>query len=67
MGEVNMDYTLLSDSLMEASKAFGIAFRLDDETFSGYKITAWTLKSDPARIIIYCPQLPFSSLIVRAL
>lgn len=32
-----MDYTLLSDSMMEASKAFGIAFRLDDETIQRYK------------------------------
>jgi peroxiredoxin len=37
MEDVEMDYTLLSDSLMEASKAFGIAFRLDDETFQRYK------------------------------
>lgn len=26
-------YTLFSDSTMEAAKAFGVAFRLDDETF----------------------------------
>lgn len=37
MDDVEMDYTLLSDSMMEASKAFGIAFRLDDETFNSYK------------------------------
>jgi len=37
MDDVEMDYTLLSDSMMEASKAFGIAFRLDDETFQRYK------------------------------
>jgi len=37
MDDVEMDYTLLSDSMMEASKAFGIAFRLDDETFQHYK------------------------------
>ena len=37
MDDVEMDYTLLSDSMMDASKAFGIAFRLDDETFQRYK------------------------------
>lgn len=37
INDVEMDYTLLSDSMMEASKAFGIAFRLDDETFQRYK------------------------------
>lgn len=37
MDDVEMDYSLLSDSMMEASKAFGIAFRLDDETFQRYK------------------------------
>lgn len=37
MDDVEMDYRLLSDSMMEASKAFGIAFRLDDETFQRYK------------------------------
>jgi len=30
-------YTLLSDSPMEAAKAFGIAFRLDDKTAEKYK------------------------------
>lgn len=33
----NLDYTLLSDSPMAASKAFGLAFKLDDETFTRYK------------------------------
>lgn len=37
MNDVEMNYTLLSDSMMEASNAFGIAFRLDDETFQRYK------------------------------
>lgn len=33
----DLDYTLLSDSDMEASKAFGIAFKVDDETIERYK------------------------------
>jgi len=37
MDDVEMQYTLLSDSKMEASKAFGVAFRLDDETYQRYK------------------------------
>jgi peroxiredoxin len=31
-----MGYTLLSDSTMEAAKAFGIAFKLDDATLAKY-------------------------------
>lgn len=37
MQENDLDYTLLSDSDMETTKAFGIAFKLDDETFQRYK------------------------------
>lgn len=33
----SVSYQLLSDSKMEASRAFGIAFRLDDATFKKYK------------------------------
>lgn len=33
----DLGYTLLSDSDMEASKAFGIAFKVDDETIERYK------------------------------
>jgi len=36
IGEHDLSYTLLSDSPMTASKAFGLAFRLDDETFNRY-------------------------------
>jgi peroxiredoxin len=32
-----IDYQLLSDGQAEALKAFGVAFRLDDETFGKYK------------------------------
>lgn len=32
-----LEYTLLSDSSMEYSRAMGLAFRLDDETFKKYK------------------------------
>lgn len=33
----NLDYTLLSDSPMQASKAFGLAFKVDDSTVKRYK------------------------------
>ncbi len=33
----DMNYTLLSDSTAEAAKAFGLAFRLADETLTKYK------------------------------
>jgi peroxiredoxin len=33
----SLSYTLLSDSDMDAAKAFGIAFRVDDETIEKYK------------------------------
>lgn len=33
----DLDYTLLSDARMEASRAFGIAFRVDDATFAQYR------------------------------
>lgn len=36
-GAEKVNYTLLSDSAMAASKAFGIAFRVDDATVERYK------------------------------
>lgn len=33
----HLDFTLISDSKADAMKAFGVAFRLDDPTFSMYK------------------------------
>jgi peroxiredoxin len=33
----DLDYSLLSDSKMRAAKAFGVAFRVDDETIAKYK------------------------------
>lgn len=39
--KLKMDYTLLSDTKMDAAKAFGIAFQVDDDTiekYKGYKI-----------------------------
>lgn len=36
LGEGDAGFTLLSDSDMAISKAFGLAFRLDDETFDRY-------------------------------
>lgn len=33
----HLTYTLLSDSTMKAAKAFGIAFRVDDETINKYR------------------------------
>lgn len=35
--EQDLNYTLLSDSPMEASRAFGIAYRVDDETVARLK------------------------------
>jgi len=32
-----LSYTLLSDTTMQAAKAFGIAFKLDDQTITRYK------------------------------
>lgn len=37
MNDTDLNYTLLSDSMMEGSKAFGIAYRLDDDTYERYK------------------------------
>jgi peroxiredoxin len=36
--EVNMKYTLLSDSGMDIARAFGVAFRADAETVAGLKL-----------------------------
>jgi peroxiredoxin len=33
----DLSYTLLSDHEMNAARAFGIAFQVDDETFEEYK------------------------------
>ena len=35
--QVEVDYTLLSDSSMDVARAFGLAFRLDDETVQELK------------------------------
>ncbi|MEM7762456.1 MAG: peroxiredoxin-like family protein [Pseudomonadota bacterium] len=32
-----IDYTLVSDAAMNAARAFGVAFRVDDETYEKYK------------------------------
>ncbi|HRK22937.1 MAG TPA: peroxiredoxin-like family protein [Fimbriimonadaceae bacterium] len=37
LGKTKVSYTLLSDSKAEATKRFGIAFRVDDNTFSMYR------------------------------
>jgi peroxiredoxin len=37
MQEKDLGYTLLSDSDMQASKAFGLAFKVDEETVERYK------------------------------
>lgn len=37
MDKKHLTYTLLSDSTAEAMKQFGVAFRLDDETFGMYR------------------------------
>ncbi|MFK8052357.1 MAG: peroxiredoxin-like family protein [Woeseiaceae bacterium] len=37
LDEPDIDYILLSDAAMSASRAFGVAFRVDDETYEKYK------------------------------
>lgn len=37
MNDTDINYTLLSDSMMDASRAFGIAYRLDDDTYQHSK------------------------------
>lgn len=37
LDDLNLNYTLLSDSRMDASKAFGIAYQVDAETVQKYK------------------------------
>jgi peroxiredoxin len=44
--ENELDYTLLSDSPMEATKAFGIAFKVDPKTVERYKSVGIDLESD---------------------
>ena len=41
-----LDYTLLSDSPMTASKAFGLAFKVDPETVERYKTIGIDLEED---------------------
>lgn len=41
-----LGYTLLSDSPMDASKAFGIAFKVDQETVDSYKSIGLDLEGD---------------------
>ena len=40
----SIGYTLLSDSQMEISRAFGIAFRVDEDTFQRYKANGLDLE-----------------------
>ncbi|MFO7846462.1 MAG: peroxiredoxin-like family protein [Balneolaceae bacterium] len=42
--ELGIDYTLLSDSPMDAAKSFGVAFRLDTETIEQYRQNGWDLE-----------------------
>ncbi|WP_340106860.1 peroxiredoxin-like family protein [Rhodohalobacter sp. 8-1] len=44
MNDTDINYTLLSDNMMEASKAFGIAYRLDDDTYQRYKSNGMDLE-----------------------
>lgn len=37
LSEGELDYTLLSDASMSASRDFGVAFRVDDKTYEKYK------------------------------
>lgn len=45
-GEHNLEYTLLSDSPMEASKAFGLAFKVDEATVERYLQNGIDLEGD---------------------
>ncbi len=44
--ENKLGYTLLSDSPMKAAKAFGLAFKVDDETVERYKSIGIDLEGD---------------------
>lgn len=44
--ENKLDYTLLSDSPMTATKAFGLAFKVEQETVDRYKSIGIDLESD---------------------
>ncbi len=46
VNEHDLEYTLLSDSPMEASKAFGLAFKVDDATVKRYKENGIDLEGD---------------------
>lgn len=43
---IELNYTLLSDSPMTASKAFGLAFKVDQETVDRYKSIGLDLEGD---------------------
>lgn len=45
----SLSYTLLSDSPMDASKAFGLAFRVDDATVEKYRGWGIDLEGDSGR------------------
>lgn len=45
-GEHKLEYTLLSDSPMEASKAFGLAFKVDEATVERYLQNGIDLEAD---------------------
>jgi len=56
LGEGDASFTLLSDSDMAISKAFGLAFRLDDETFDRYVGEyGFDLEGDSGQIHHYLP------------
>jgi|AntRauTorckE6833_2_1112554.scaffolds.fasta_scaffold00051_8 peroxiredoxin len=44
--KVELDYTLMSDSPMTATKAFGLAFKVDQETVDRYKTMGLDLEGD---------------------
>lgn len=44
--DIELNYTLLSDSPMTASKAFGLAFKVDQETVDRYKSIGIDLEGD---------------------
>jgi peroxiredoxin len=56
----NISFTLLSDRMMAASKAFGIAYQVDEATLKPWLNTVLIYKQPRAKLTISCPCLPCS-------
>jgi peroxiredoxin len=46
IGKLELSYQVVSDDSMEGAKAFGVAFRVDDDTYEKYK--GWGLDLEKA-------------------